>query len=113
MKRSGKGRTQIAREMSQILGCPVDRPIAKNMLDDCVRSRKTGRMVRFPAAWIPAISQVTGSDSLQRSLLSERLLDLLAVGEDVKEAESRLKRAQEAVARIATAERQKAKSVKR
>ena len=113
MKASGKNRAQIASEMSQHLGCPADRPIAKNMLDDCVRSRKKGRMVRFPAAWIPALCQVIGSDRLQRHLLSERLLDLLAIGETMTEAAASLKRAHEAVAAILEQGRQKAKRAKR
>jgi hypothetical protein len=97
MKRSGKNRSQIADEMSRILG----RPVGKNVLDDCVRSRKKGRMVRFPAAWIPAICEATQNDELQRHLLSERLLDFLAIGERVNGAARSLKQAQEAVAKIA------------
>jgi len=100
MKCSRKPRAQIARELSEILGRPADRPVGKNLLDDCVRSRKQGRMIRFPAAWIPALCQVTGSDRLQRHLLSERLLGFLTIGEDVTEAAESLKRAQEAVAKM-------------
>jgi hypothetical protein len=66
-------------------------------------------MVRFPAAYVPALCQVVGNDDLQRHLLSERLLDLLAIGESVTEAAGSLKRAQEAVARIIEQARQKAK----
>jgi hypothetical protein len=83
MKGSGKNRSQIADEMSRILGCPADRPIAKNVLDDSVRSRKKGRMVRFPAAWIPALCQVTGNDELQRWLAGPRLRELIELGEQV------------------------------
>lgn len=100
MTRSGKNRANIAREMSQALGLPADRTIPKNMLDDCVRSRKKGRMVRFPAAWIPALCQATGSDQLQRHLLSDRLLKLVAIGESVAQAAAALERAREVVEQI-------------
>jgi len=100
MKRSGKSRAEIASEMSAILGYPADHAMGKGLLDDCVRSRKKGRMIRFPAAYIPALCQVVGNDELQRHLLSERLLDLLAIGENVTDAAASLKRAQEAVAQL-------------
>ncbi|GEM_PF-966660 len=113
MKRSGKTRAQIAAQLSQVLGCSPERPIRKQMLDDCVRSRKKGRAVRFPAAWIPGLCHILGSDELQRHLLSDRLRELLLVGENVTEAASSLKRAQQAVAKIVEQERQKAKAAKR
>jgi len=66
MERSRKNREQIAREMGQILG----RPISKGMLDECVRSRKTGRMVRFPAACVGSgNSEPFFPDILSRSVL--------------------------------------------
>ncbi|MGC9995273.1 MAG: hypothetical protein ABSE79_08110 [Terriglobia bacterium] len=109
MKSSGKNRAQIARELSGILG----RCVTKNMLDDCVRSRKKGRMVRFPAAWIPALCQVTGSDEPQRHLLTERLRTLLAVGEKVSASADLLASAQEAVAQIMQLGQQRIKGPKR
>jgi hypothetical protein len=113
MKRSGKSRAQIASEMSRVLNCPAERPVRKDFLDDCVRSRKQGRPVRFPAPWIPAICEVTGSDVLQRHLLSQQLLDWLLIGERVVHAEASLKEAHEATARIIAQARLKAKRVKR
>jgi hypothetical protein len=109
MKNSGKNRVLIAREMTEILGLSPDRAIKKGLLDDCVRRRKKGRMVRFPAAWVPALCQVTQNDELQRQLLTDRLRDLLAVGESVTGAVSRLAEAQGALARIMRQSRQKAK----
>ena len=96
MKQSGKSRAQIADELTQILGGRI----AKNVLDDCVRSRRRGRKVRFPAAWIPALCEVTGSDEPQRHLLSGRLRHLLVIGENVTDAARSLACAQEAVAQL-------------
>jgi len=100
MDLSGKNRAQIASEMSRILGCPTDRLITKNMLDDCVRSRKTGRVIRFPAAWVAALCEAIGRDGMQRHLLNDRLRGLLMIGENVSESARSLKRAQEAVEKI-------------
>ncbi len=113
MKHSGKTRVQIASEMSRVLGCPPERPIRKDFLDDCVRRRKQGRPVRFPAPWIPALCEVTGSDVLQRHLLSQQLLDCLLVGERVAQGEASLKEAYEATMRIIEQARHKAKRSKR
>jgi hypothetical protein len=101
MKRSGKGYEQIAREMSEALGLSSDRPIDKGVLADCVRCRRKGRRVRFLAAWVPAFCEVTGSDELQRHLLSERLRGLLAAGESVEKGSDSLKRAVALVERLA------------
>jgi hypothetical protein len=68
------------------------------MLDDWTAESK--KRARFPACFVQAFSEVTEDDQLQRHLLSERLLDLLAIGESVAEAAGSLKRAQDAVASI-------------
>ena len=90
MERSGKGRAQIAAEMSVYLDCPPDQPIRKQTLDDYVRSRKKGRPVRFPAPWIPALCYVTGSDTLQRRLLDKRLLKAMQIGEGILESDAKV-----------------------
>jgi hypothetical protein len=90
MERSGKGRAQIAAEMSAYLDCPPDQPIRKQALDDYVRSRKKGRQVRFPAPWIPALCSVTGSDTLQRHLLDEHLLQAMQIGEGILESDAKV-----------------------
>ena len=113
MKRSGKSRAEIASEMSRVLNCPSDRPIRADFLDDCVRSRKKGRPFRFPAAWVPALCEVTGSDELQRHLLSQELLEWLLIGERVARAEADLKAAHEATERIIEQARRKANRSKR
>jgi hypothetical protein len=84
MKRSGKSRMQIAHEMSESLG----RAIGKNILDDCVRSRKKGRMTRFPAAWVAALCEVLGSDQLAVAVMPQRLRELAELGHRVDEAKS-------------------------
>lgn len=113
MKQSGKSRAQIASEMSRVLGCPPERPVRKDFLDDCVRSRKQGRPVRFPAPWIPAICEVTGNDALQRHLLSQQLLDCLLIREKIAHAEALLREAHEATVKIIEQARPKAKGSRR
>ena len=113
MKRSGKSRAQIASEMSRVLNCPPERPVRKDFLDDCVRSRKQGRPVRFPAPWIPALCEVTGNHELQRRLQSQQELEYVLIGERVYHAAASLKEAYEATARIIEQARHKAKRSKR
>ena len=94
IKESGKSRTDIAEKLSVHVGQPISQP----MLDDWTAESK--KRARFPACFVQAFSEVTEDDQLQRHLLSERLLDLLAIGESVAEAAGSLKRAQDAVASI-------------
>ena len=56
---------------------------------------------------------MTGSDVLQRHLLSQQLLDCLLVGERVAQGEASLKEAYEATMRIIEQARHKAKRSKR
>jgi hypothetical protein len=109
MKRSGLSRAAIAKEISQILG----RPVRKQTFDDFVRSRKKGCPFRFPAAWVPALCQVIKNDELQRHLLSDRLLELLSIGESIADSALPLKRAYEAVTKLAKQKRQSAGRSKR
>jgi hypothetical protein len=68
-------RDQIAKALSERLG----RYVSKGMINDFAASSHTG--ARFPAAWVPAFCEVTGSDRLQRMLLSEELRTCLELGE--------------------------------
>lgn len=79
MKGSGKQRHEIAREMAEVLG----RTLTASILADFSRNATKKRQVRFPAAWVPALCEVTGDDSLQRYLMGERLKQRCKVGEDV------------------------------
>src|ERR1035438_1559628 len=65
-----KKRQQIAAELSRKIG----RDITASMLNDYTATTKTA--ARFPAAYVRAFCEVTGNDSLQRSLLGPRLLAL-------------------------------------
>lgn len=76
IKKCGKSRAQIADGMSELLR-PVN--ITQHMLNDFVALSKNGS--RFPAAWVPSFCEVTGSDRLQRMLLSEELRSCLELGE--------------------------------
>ena len=69
-------RESVASELRVRLG----RPVTKAMLDEYTRNPSTGREMRFPAVWVPAICQITGDDRLQRLLLGERLAEILEVG---------------------------------
>ena len=109
MKRSGMSRVVIAQEMTRLLG----RTVTKQTLDDFVRSRKKGRVSRFPAAWVSTLCQVVQNDELQRHLLSERLLEFLSTGESIADSTVPLKRAYEAVVRLTKQGRQRAKRSKR
>lgn len=77
------------------------------MFAEFCRKASGRRHARFPATWVKAFCEAVGSDELQRHLLSERLLNLLTVGETVAEAAQSLKRAQEAVAKITESKRSK------
>jgi hypothetical protein len=70
-----KKRQQIAAELSRKIG----RDITASMLNDYTATTKTA--ARFPAAYVRAFCEVTGNDSLQRSLLGPRLLALIEIGE--------------------------------
>ena len=58
--------------------------ITKATLDELTRNPTPERVVRpFPALWVPIVCQLTGRDDLQRLLLSQRLRDMLTLGEFV------------------------------
>jgi hypothetical protein len=78
LRQSSKSRAQIAEEVSVHVG----QRISKDMLDDWTAESK--KPARFPAFLIPAFCEITGSDELQRHLLSERLRRVLSVGESVE-----------------------------
>lgn len=93
------------KEIADELGAAVGERITKTRLDDYTATSKPVR--RFPAAWICAFCELTGSDELARCVLPKHLLDLLAIGESVVGAAGSLKRAHEAVSRIIEQPRQK------
>ena len=97
-KRSGKGRKQIAHEMSRVLGHDV----TVTTLADFTRESQSPRRSRFPAAWVRAFSKVTGDDTLARVLLPEHLQTKLTAGEKVLEEVAKLDEARAAVAKLTT-----------
>lgn len=78
LKQSSKSRAQVAEEISVHAG----QRISKRMLDDWMAESK--KPARFPACLVQAFCEVTGNDQLQRYLLSERMRQLLSVGESVE-----------------------------
>ncbi len=79
-KESRKNRKQIAGELTAILGTEV----RVYMLNEFAAPTKAAR--HLPAAWVPAISKITGDDRLQRLLLGEPLCSLLQLGESALKA---------------------------
>jgi hypothetical protein len=77
---SSKSRKQIADGMSEKL-C---RSVSVRMLNDYTAPTKGSR---FPAAWVAAFCEMTGSDELQRWLLSPHFLALVELGKSVLTAE--------------------------
>jgi len=104
IRRSRKTHAEIAHEMTERLG----QPVTQTMLNEFTRSGdREGREVRFPAAWVPAFCEVVGDDALQRGLMSERLRELVSLGERVFNLRSILKEVCDGVAKLEGRERQK------
>lgn len=76
----------------------VGRTVTVGMLENWISESKW--KWHLPADCVPALCDILGIDALQRQLLSDRLRELLTIGESVTQAAGSLKRAQEAVARI-------------
>ncbi len=70
-----KSRGAIAAELSLRLG----REVSVRMLN--LFTSQGEQSMRFPAAWLPELCEVTGDDRLQREVLSARLLRCLELGE--------------------------------
>lgn len=96
MKRSGKRRDEIARQMTEALR----RLVTGSMLADFTRNGTKKRQVRFPAGWVCAFCEVVGDDALQRHLMGERLRQLLELGERVSNLGSVLGKMQDELARL-------------
>jgi hypothetical protein len=75
IRKSPKKRQQIAEELSIRVG----RRITVHMLNTYTSdSHKTSH---FPAAWLPAFSEIMGDDRLERYVLSNRNREVLEFGE--------------------------------
>lgn len=72
---SSKSRECISDELSERL----QRPVTVRMLDDFTAVSKGG--ARFPAAWVGAFCEITGSDELQRLLFTPEIQALVRLGE--------------------------------
>lgn len=75
LDRSGMSRAEVAVELTNQVG----ERVTEAMLNDW--SSQSKRRLRFPAAFVPAFCQVTGTDELARFLLTPRLRRLLALAE--------------------------------
>lgn len=80
LTKKGKTRRQIADELASLVGTKV----SVHMLNGFTAPTKGYR--RIPAAWIPAVCEITGDDRLQRLLLAEPLCTLLQLGESALKA---------------------------
>lgn len=76
---SGKSRPQIAEELTARL---QRRPsVTHHMLNDFIGLSDEKWTARFPAAWVPAFCEVTGSEELLFMLLTPRIRALMELGE--------------------------------
>jgi hypothetical protein len=78
IRQSNLSRDAIAEKLSLL----VAQPISKRMLDDWTAGSK--KRARFPACFVQGFCEVVGNDRLQRHLLSDRLRDLLSLGESME-----------------------------
>jgi hypothetical protein len=83
IKQSGKKRCRISDEMSRFGGLRISERMLNDWTSECHRS------ARFPASLIQPFCQAIRNDELQRRLVSERLRELIDLGE---KAERLLKR---------------------
>lgn len=72
---SGKDRSQIARELSSLIG----REFTVSQINDYTATTKIA--ARFPASYVAAFCEVTGSDQLIRFLLPPKLRSLIELAE--------------------------------
>jgi hypothetical protein len=78
IRRSGKAREDIAKEMSALAGITI----SKRMIDAWTCPSKPPR---FPAFLVPAFSEVIGNDELQRRLMTKGQRVCCEVGERILE----------------------------
>ena len=109
IKRSGKTRPEAAQLISEKLG----RTVTASNLADFVRFGTKKRHVRFPAAWVPVFCEVFGDDALQRGVMSERLRELVELGELTCGLPSTLAKMQDLAAKLRGGERQKKEQANR
>jgi hypothetical protein len=75
LRESGKTRERIASELSHRVG----RTITASILNDY--TARTKEAYKFPAAWMGAILEITGSEKLRRFLLTPQIQALLSLAE--------------------------------
>jgi len=80
LKEQKKSRKQIAAELAAMVGTKV----SVHNLNGFAAPSKGYR--HLPAAWVPALCEITGDDRLQRLLLGEPLCSLLELGESALKA---------------------------
>ena len=101
VRRCSKSRAVIADDMMVQVG----RKISERMLDDWIGPSK--KPARFPAAFIEAFCEAVGNDALQRYVMSERLRDLVDLGERIRSMASVLGELQRLATKLTGGERQK------
>jgi hypothetical protein len=106
--RSRKHRREVAQEMKELLGQPVTetmlyeftRTFTKQRCESVGTVKKERGEVRFPATWVSAFCEVTGSDELARFVMGPRLRELLELGERVSSMGWVLRTMQDEFARL-------------
>lgn len=86
IKQSGIKRCQISDEMGRLCGLHISERMLNDWTSECHRS------ARFPAFLIEPFCQAIGNDELQRRLVSERLRELIDLGEKAERLLKRSKR---------------------
>jgi hypothetical protein len=86
IRQSGKKRCQISDEMGRISGLHISERMLNDWTSECHRS------ARFPAFLVEPFCQAIGNDELQRRLVSERLRELIGLGEKAERLLKRSKR---------------------
>ncbi len=112
-KRTGKGRAEVARHMTELL----DRRVSESMLADFTRNSTPERNIRFPLEWTDAFCEATGSNELRLFLLGPEQRSIFEAGERVRRMAWMLEKLRTDVAMLAaqggTARRGKGKRPRR
>ena len=120
-KRSGKGRKDIARELTERLGrCTTPflgehglPAVTEGTLNEYTRTLRAGQESHFPAAWLGIFCELIDDDRPIRAVLPEHLRIAISIGESLLQASGSLKRAYELVSEIVEQGRRKVEGGKR
>lgn len=103
IRKATKGRRHIiAARMGKILGIQINPRLFAEFCRTNTATPSKRRHTRFPAAWVKAFCEATGSDELARCLLPESARCALAASAGIVESRKAVTCAQEALGRVQT-----------